>query len=267
MSIDVTFVPSQAAYKYCEKTYEIVYTQDEESKFYTEQRAVYEPEAGETIFIIARHGENESNVNRTYDGRTLNLPLTDKGHGQGRAAGQKLKERIRRVDAVITNSMFRTEQTAARMMEAFPESDPSCMEDDRLLERWVGPYEGGSLAAIDSSNKKDKACSADLGLTFEEKMRFVPEEGIESYADIWTRVHESLQEHSSNLEGRVALIVTHSGTMRSIYWHLAHQLSFFVPYANFKPDNGAYMVVSVKEGKISLLETNDIRVGTDLKGG
>jgi len=83
---------------------------------------------------------------------------------------------------------------------------------------------------------------------------------IESYAAIWERAHTGLQQISSELKGKVVLVVTHSGTIRSIYWHLAHQLNFFVPYAHFKPKNGAYMIVSVKNGELTLRETNDINI-------
>ena len=141
---------------YADIQHKIVYNKADVESFYKNKQEIYEPEDGETIIIIARHGENESNIARTYDGRTLNKPLTPKGHEQGENAG--------------------------------------------------------------------------------------------------------LQQRSSELKGKVVLVVTHSGTIRSIYWHLAHQLNFFVPYVHFKPKNGAYMIVSVKNGEMTLRETNDISI-------
>lgn len=248
-------------YEYKEMPYEIVFNKEDVDAFYTSKRDIYEPEAGETIFIIARHGENESNVARTFDGRTLNLPLTAKGHAQGEKAGKKLSNKVTHIDHVITTPMCRTHQTAMKMLEAFPESQPEFTKDSRLLERHVGKYEGGPLEALEPTNKEDKRISAAPELSFEEKMRFSPEENeIETYASIWERAHESLQQNGSELKGKVVLAVTHSGTIRSIYWHLTQQLGFFVPYANFKPDNGAYMIVSVKDGEMTLLETDDINI-------
>ena len=244
-----------------EKLYELVKTPGADAKFYQAKQDKYEPAEGETIFIIARHGENVSNVNKTYDGRTLNLPLTLKGVKQGENAGKGLKGKITHIDHVITTSMVRTDETAAEMLKAFPDSHPSHSVDTRFMERNAGKYEGGPLTELEFTNKKDKATSASTALSFEEKMQYSPEEGvIESYASIWTRAHEGIQENASELKGRVVLIVTHSGTMRSIYWHLTEKLGFFVPYANFKPDNGAYMIVSVKDGEISLLETQEINI-------
>lgn len=238
-----------------------VYDEAVINSFYVDRRDRYEPKDGETIFIIARHGENESNVAGTFDGRTLNLPLTAKGYAQGEKAGQKLKNKVTHIDHVITTPMCRTHQTATKILEAFPLSQPEFIVDNRLLERHVGKYEGGPLDALEPTNREDKRISAAPELSFEEKMNFSPEVNeIESYASIWKRAHESLEQTGSKLKGKVVLAVTHSGTIRSIYWHLAHQLGFFVPYANFKPDNGAYMVVSVKDGEMTLLETDDIKI-------
>lgn len=248
-------------YEYEEKSYKTIFNKEDVDAFYTSKRDIYEPLAGETIFVIARHGENQSNVDRTFDGRTLNLPLTVKGYAQGEKAGVKLSNKVTHIDHVITTPMCRTHQTAMKMLEAFPLSQPEFTVDSRFLERSVGKYEGGPLIALEPTNKEDKRVSASPELSFEEKMRFTPEENvIESYASIWERAHESLQQASSDLKGKVVLTVTHSGTIRSVYWHLAQQLGFFVPYANFKPDNGAYMIVSVKDGKMTLLETDEINI-------
>lgn len=248
------------SYVYQQKSCKIVCEKEEAENFFIKKRPFYEPKEGETIYVVLRHGENESNVQRTYDGRTLNLPLTPKGFGQGKAAGEKLTNKIAHIDCVITTSMQRTDQTAAEVLKSFNDDQPEFRHDDRFLERNVGKYEGGLLTDLEPTNKKDKETSASPNLGFEEKMRFTPEEGIESYASIWQRVHESVQEISPSLKNRVVLVVTHSGTIRSIYWHLAHKLGFFVPYANFKPDNGAFMILSVKDGEIDLLETDDINI-------
>ena len=252
--------PGTLDYQYPDTKYEIVQTAEEVDKFYTNKRAVYEPAVDETIFVIARHGENESNVAKTYDGRTLNLPLTPKGHEQGVKAGEKLSAKITRIDHVITTSMCRTHQTATEILKAFPQSQPEIRVDNRFLERYVGKFEGGPQKALEPTNKLDKQVSSSLELSFEEKMKFSPGEGIESYASIWQRAHEGLQQSGRELKGKVVLIVTHSGTMRSIYWHLTQKLGFFVPYVHFKPDNGAYMIISVKDREMTLLETEDIKI-------
>lgn len=246
-------------YQYKEVNYEIVQTPEEINRFFTNQRDVYEPEEGETIFIIARHGENESNVAKTYDGRTLNLPLTPKGHIQGEEAGRKISKKVAHVDHVITTSMCRTQQTAIEILKAFPLSQPGVNVDERFLERYMGKYEGGTQLAMEPSNKEDKRVSASLEFSFEYKMKFKPEEDLESYAEIWERVYEGMQENALELKNKVVLVVSHSSTIRSIYWHLTQKLGFFVPYENFRPENGAYMIVSVKDGDINLLETGDFQ--------
>lgn len=246
--------------------YKIIDTEEQVDSFFFNKRDVYEPVDGETIFVIARHGENESNVARTLDGRTLNLPLTFKGYQQGEKAGQKLSQKVTHIDHVIVNDMQRTRQTAEKMLEAFPESRPAYTNSANFLERFLGQYEGKTIKEYEPINLVEKALSKDASVSFEDKMRFTPnpdapiEYRIESYATIWNRVLSGLQKNSLQHQGKIVLIVSHSGTLRSIYWHLAKQLGFFVPYENFKPDNGAYMIISAKNGKFSLLETNDVKI-------
>lgn len=221
-------------------------------------RSLFPPTKEETIFIIVRHGENESNIAKTYDGRTLNLSLTGKGYAQAEAVGKKLSNKITLIDYVITTSMCRTHQTAKEIIKAFSFDQPEFIVDNRFLERNVGKYEGGPMEVLDTIHNEDIRISSSE-LSFEEKMHFTHEEGIESYATIWKRVHESLQQNSLALKSKVVLVVTHCGTMRSIYWHLTQKLGFFVPRGNFIPDNGACLIVSAKNSDIDLLETDDIK--------
>jgi len=115
--------------------------------------------------------------------RTLNSPLTPEGQTQGRRFGESFKDRVPQIDAVIVNSMQRTRQTAQEILKAFPENSPPFIEDNRFFERFVAHYEGKDLKVIEPSNKKDKEMSAS-GASFEEKMAFSPEEGIESYGEV-----------------------------------------------------------------------------------
>ena len=105
ISLDVDF-----NYNYQARQYEIIFNKETAESFYNKKQSVYECKDCETIFIIARHGENESNVAGTYDGRTLNLPLTEKGYGQGELAGKKLSNKFTHIDHVITTPMIRTHQ-------------------------------------------------------------------------------------------------------------------------------------------------------------
>lgn len=233
---------------------------------FREKQDFYAPQ-NETYFVIMRHGENLSNVQKTLDGRTLNLPLTEKGFEQGRRLGGTLKHKISQFDLIITTSMQRTDQTAQAVLQAF-DSIPPKIVDDRYLERYVGKYEGMFQTAYEENSRKEKEASASSTLTFQEKMEFVPEEGIESVSEVWKRASEALMQKSLNLKdgsslklkGKVVGVVTHSGTIRAIYWYLTQKLGFFIPYANFKPDNGAYLILSRNKEELKLLETGDIRI-------
>lgn len=254
-------IHSDFKYLYEDKPYRTVDTQTDFEALFTCKQESYEPAADETLFIITRHGENQSNVNNTYDGRTLNLPITLKGREQAQKAGVKLSGKITHIDHVITNSMSRTHDTAKEILMAFPESQPEFTQDERFLERNSGKYEGGPLTALVPNNKEDKRISASRDHSFEEKMKFSPEpDEIETYASVWARNFECIQETSSKLKGKVVLVVTHSGDMRADLWHLLHAAGGFVSYGNSKPGNCASIIASVKNGVITMHETLGITI-------
>lgn len=246
------------------KSLEIVTTPEAAAKYMPKpQEGLYKPKSDRAIYIITRHGENIFNTGRQrYDGRTLNGRLTDKGHVQAKEAGQVLKGRVAVIDTVLINKMDRTRESAKEILESFNPETPMDDNNDALLERSIGTYEGCFLddPDYDEQRKKDIAISNDHTLSFTQKMAKKAHEQFESFGAVGERAANSLVEKSETLKGKVALVVTHSGTMRGLYWLLCANKGFYVPYNSFRPQNSAYMIVEAVDGKLNLLETNRIDI-------
>lgn len=250
-------------YQYTETEPVIVQTPKAVDSFFKSKRDIYEPDADETILIFVRHGQNLSNVAQLFGGSTLDWPLTPLGKDQSLDAGVKISKKVKRIDHIITPTMGRTHETAREILKAFPNSNPEHVQDARLEERDVGIYEGLPLTEIKHLNVKDRKRSSSKTHSFENKMKYTPhKKEIESYAEVWERAHQCLQETCVKFKGKVVLTVLDSGTFRAIYWHLTQKLGFLVPYDNSKPENGSFGIITVKNSEMTLHETEGVRIIT-----
>lgn len=103
--------------------------------------------------IVARHAESVRNKGkkgvfytteeRAAIGEILNqdIPLTEAGHQQARALGEKLYKEFRHFDIIINSGYMRTKETMQGILSAFPEEtlrDSLIIEDIALRERDAG---------------------------------------------------------------------------------------------------------------------------------
>lgn len=248
----------------------LVTSEEEVHGFLQGIKVTYSPEPDECILLIVRHGQNHSNAARVFGGRTNDTPLTDLGVGQALDTGEKLREKVSRIDLVVTSPMRRTIQTASHIIDRFGNVDSTPIQtSESLHERDAGSYENKPLELYEKEvNNVEKLFSASTDHSFTEKMQYVPStqtdemplKTVESYASVWSRFSGNFSENHKKLQGKVALTVVDSGVFRTAYWHLCYKLGFFTPYDNFKPDNGAYMIVSInKNGEMSLCESYKVR--------
>ena len=101
----------------------------------------FTPPDGSTMLTLVRHGQSQAgdpeNPFPLVDGHG-NPPLTDLGHAQARAVGERL--RAERVDAIYASSLVRTQETAA------PLADHLALDvriEPELREVFLGEWEGG----------------------------------------------------------------------------------------------------------------------------
>ncbi len=157
--------------------------------------------------FIARHGQNEDNVNGILNGHR-DLPLTDLGREQAKQLGEGINQAGLHFDAVYSSPLSRALETAqiAAKVAALPE--PKVMPE--LIERDFGVMSGKPASQI------EELCAPDIVKT-DTITYFLSPEGAETFPQLVARGQEILdnirQMHS---EGKV-LLVCHGDIGKMIY--------------------------------------------------
>ncbi|HEX3082084.1 MAG TPA: histidine phosphatase family protein, partial [Candidatus Saccharimonadia bacterium] len=93
------------------------------------------------MIYFARHGQTQANIDKICAGRTYPAPLTETGHYQAQAEGERLKASHLQIDRIICSPMERAQDTARIIAVAIGFKPTDIQIDDRLNE-----YDMGSLA-------------------------------------------------------------------------------------------------------------------------
>ena len=154
------------------------------------------------IYFV-RHGESEWNVADRICGQT-DVALTDLGHTQAIATGQKIVEAGIVIDEILYSPLIRAAETARHISEMT--GAPMRMEP-RLVEQNFGKWEGTSPRN-----------AADF---FETKKQFVcRHEGGESMLQLAQRIYNLLDELKKETD-KTYMLVAHNGIARVVcsYFH------------------------------------------------
>lgn len=87
---------------------------------------------------FVRHGATQANLAGLRCGGDLDIPLTDAGRRQAKAAARNVAARVPRIGLIITSDLKRTQETAAIIAAALP-GTPIVVEPD-LRERSLGAW-------------------------------------------------------------------------------------------------------------------------------
>lgn len=157
--------------------------------------------------FIARHGQNEDNVNGILNGHR-DLPLTELGRQQARELGESIKKLGLKFDAVYSSPLSRALETAEIVASV---SDlPSPKVYDRLIERDFGVMTGEPV------NQIEAMCSPDIIKT-EIITYFIAPEGAETFPQLVERGREIINQiRTWHSEGKV-LLVCHGDIGKMIY--------------------------------------------------
>lgn len=92
-----------------------------------------------------RHGKTQGNLEKNYIGRTES-PLIDEGIEGAMVAGQEILNADIHFDAIYTSSLERQKKTAEIIAQIISYPIEDIIEDNLLLERAGGNFEGKSQA-------------------------------------------------------------------------------------------------------------------------
>jgi 2,3-bisphosphoglycerate-dependent phosphoglycerate mutase len=160
--------------------------------------------------ILVRHGESEWNLKNLFTG-WRNPDLTEKGIGEARATGQKLKAAGYRPDAYFTSALRRAQHTLDLILDELGITEVTITRSKLLNER-----DYGDLAGL---NKDDaRARWGEEQVLIWRRSYDVPPPGGESLKDTAARTLPYYEEHivPELKAGRTVLVAAHGNSLRSI---------------------------------------------------
>jgi probable phosphoglycerate mutase len=98
---------------------------------------------GVTLYF-SRHGETEANIEKRYQGHTLDTPLTHRGHKQAKEIAKILKHHVGDVGALkyVASPLERARTTMEIIRSHLDLAPEAYATDERLREINLGAWEG-----------------------------------------------------------------------------------------------------------------------------
>ena len=192
------------------------------------------------IYLV-RHGETDWNQAGLLQGQT-DIALNAQGLEQAREAAERLKEVP--FELAFCSPLIRAKRTAETIIG---DRKITLTTDERLRELNFGPWEGVDIRTI-----KDAASQP-----FTNPGSYIPPEGAESFAQLYKRSGEFVDQVLLPLEGtyETVLVVAHGGVNRSILNPVLN-----IPVDDFwrmHMGNCATAILDCTDGKLSMLEYMD----------
>ena len=169
------------------------------------------------IYLV-RHGETDLESARQV-ARHTNIPLNKKGIEQAR----ELKEKLQHItfNKIISSDLDRAHQTA----QLIGANQKEIITTTELREAFLGSWEGRPRNEL--SDREHNLIRARLAK--EQFLNAKIVDNIESYSEIYARVHsviQSLIEKSNESKNSTVLVVSHGGIMRAVLYTLQYEPGF-----------------------------------------
>ena len=192
------------------------------------------------IYLV-RHGETDWNQAGLLQGQT-DIDLNAQGFAQAEEAAERLREVP--FEIAFCSPLIRARHTAETIVG---DRKIPLTTDERLRELNFGPWEGVDIRTIKDKNSQP----------FTNPGSYIPPEGAESFAQLYARSGEFVEQVLLPLEGtyETVLVVAHGGVNRSILNPVLQ-----IPVSDFwrvHMGNCATAVLECREGKLTVLEYKD----------
>jgi 2,3-bisphosphoglycerate-dependent phosphoglycerate mutase len=160
--------------------------------------------------VLVRHGQSEWNLKNLFTG-WKDPALTEKGVGEARAAGQRLKAKGLKFDLCFTSALSRAQNTLKLILEELGQMGLPETRDQALNER-----DYGELTGLNKDDARAKWGEEQVHIW--RRSYDVPPPGGESLKDTLARslpyyMHK-IQPHV--LEGKSVLVAAHGNSLRSL---------------------------------------------------
>lgn len=195
-----------------------------------------------TSIIFLRHGQAKNNTERLLAGRTEGVPLTDTGIKQAESIAAFIKEM--KVDHIYTSPIQRAKHTA-EIVGNHNSIDP--IVDERLIELDMGKFTGMKYDDIFSSH-------GNVFLKFYQGDVEIAHQGVETFAQVKSRVQSIVDHVISQHSGKNVVLVTHMDPIKAMIssvLELSPERMFELIVAN-----ASINVFKEYDGKLSLKAIN-----------
>jgi 2,3-bisphosphoglycerate-dependent phosphoglycerate mutase len=160
--------------------------------------------------VLVRHGQSEWNLKNLFTG-WRDVDLSELGHAEAKAAGQKLKERGLKFDIAFTSALKRAQKTCQYILDAVGQENLQTIRDAALNERDYGDLNG--------LNKDDaRAKWGEEQVHIWRRSYDTPPPGGESLKDtgarVWPYYLHDMQPHV--LRGGTVLVAAHGNSLRAL---------------------------------------------------
>jgi 2,3-bisphosphoglycerate-dependent phosphoglycerate mutase len=160
--------------------------------------------------VLVRHGQSEWNLKNLFTG-WKDPALTEKGIGEARSAGQRLKAKGLTFDICFTSALSRAQNTLKLILEEMGQTGLPETRDQALNER-----DYGELTGLNKDDARAKWGEEQVHIW--RRSYDVPPPGGESLKDTLSRslpyyVH-TIQPHV--LDGKTVLVAAHGNSLRSL---------------------------------------------------
>lgn len=181
------------------------------------------------IYLV-RHGETDANKSHIMQGQSQNLQLNETGVRQATEIKNKLKNI--KFDACFTSPLIRAWSTAMIIVG----DRVKIIEDQRLIERYLGNLEGKDRKAYDVS----KYWNYYLNSSDDE---------VEPIQDIFKRCNSFLADLTEKYnDNSTILIVSHGAVTRCLH-HIIQKSNLNKNLLDFKIENCYCKEYELKKGK------------------
>ena len=162
--------------------------------------------------VLLRHGQSQWNLENRFTG-WVDVPLSEKGEAEARAAGEKL--RGRRIDKVYTSTLRRAIDTARLALETAGIGPVPTERDAALNERMYGDLQGMDKAEAAARFGADQ-------VKLWRRSYDVKPPGGESLADTAARVLPYYETHilPDLRAGMHVLVAAHGNSLRALVMRL-----------------------------------------------
>lgn len=160
--------------------------------------------------VLVRHGQSEWNLKNLFTG-WRDPGLTEQGHAEAKAAGEKLKALGLRFDIAYTSDLTRAQKTCQHILDGVSQPDLQTIRNVALNER-----DYGELSGLNKDDARAKWGEEQVHIW--RRSYDVEPPGGESLkttgARVWPYYMHEMQPHV--LRGETVLVAAHGNSLRAL---------------------------------------------------